>query len=242
MTTTTAISFQGEALLLDPAGVLVWPRRSLIAVADLHFEKGSACAARGQLLPPWDTRQTLQRLADVLDRYRPATVLALGDSFHDGRGAARLASEDAVLLAAMAGACRFVWIRGNHDPAPPRGLPGLAAKDWQEDGLAFRHQADPDGRGEVSGHFHPKARIATRAGHIVRPCFVGDANRLILPAFGAYTGGLDIASPAIARLFPEGCRAHVLGTGRLFGFSLVAAHPQPKHLTLAGAASQHNFP
>ena len=205
--------------MLDPAGALWWPEQHLLVVADLHLEKGSACAVRGHLAPPWDTRATLDKLALLLRRYAPRTVLALGDSFHDVGGAGRMMSADSARLHAMATAHDFIWLLGNHDPLPPAGLPGAAAEWWEAGGIVFRHQAGGAGV-EVCGHHHPKASVATRAQTITRPCFVSSPQRLMLPAFGAYTGGLDVRHPAIARLFPRGARAFLLGRDRLFAFAL----------------------
>ena len=219
MTTAAPVHLAGHRLMLDPAGALWWPERHLLAVADLHFEKGSACAVRGHLVPPWDTRATLDRLALLLRRYTPHTVIALGDSFHDPGGPARLLPQDAARLATMAGAHRFLWLLGNHDPLPPEGIPGETAEWWELDGIIFRHQAS-GGAAEVCGHHHPKATVATRAQTVTRPCFVAGPQRLMLPAFGAFTGGLDIRHPAIARLFPAGGRAFLLGRDRLFAFTL----------------------
>ncbi|HTR15903.1 MAG TPA: ligase-associated DNA damage response endonuclease PdeM [Acetobacteraceae bacterium] len=217
------IHVAGERLMLDPAGVLVWPEARLLAVADLHLEKGSACARRGQLVPPWDSRLTLDRLAHALRHWRPRIVVALGDSFHDAGGSARLPGPDAARLRRMAAEHRWIWVLGNHDPAPPEGLGGEAVAEWAHGKLCFRHEATPGASGEISGHFHPKARIATRAGEISRPCFVADARRVLLPAFGTYTGGLNVTDPAIARLFPRGARAFLLGQERLFSFTLAQA-------------------
>ena len=224
--TAAPLHFAGHRLLLDPLGAVVWPDEHLIAVADLHFEKGSAAARRGQLVPPWDTADTLDRLERLLRTWRPTTVVALGDSFHDGHGPARMAATDAARLRAMAGAARFVWVGGNHDPQPTHGLPGLAAAEWIHHGITFRHEAQPGAphrpsvTHELCGHHHPKAAVPTRAGPVTRPCFVADARRIMLPALGAYTGGLDVSHPAIARLFPRGGRAFLLGQGRLFSFPL----------------------
>jgi len=218
--TAASLHFMGERLMLDPLGAVWWPAAGLLAVADLHFEKGSAAAARGQLVPPWDTRLTLDRLGLLLRRWQPRTVVALGDSFHDAHGAARMAPGDAARLRAMAEAARWVWVLGNHDPQPPAGLPGIASQIWAEGPLTFRHEAQPGATGELCGHHHPKAAIATRAGTVTRPCFVTDPRRIMLPAIGAYTGGLDVANPAIARLFPRGGRAFLLGQERLFSFTL----------------------
>jgi DNA ligase-associated metallophosphoesterase len=222
--TAAPLHLAGQRLLLDPLGGVMWREHGVLIVADMHLEKGSAIARRGQLVPPWDTGATLDRLALLLRRHRPRTVVALGDSFHDQHGAGRMAAADATRLGAMTAAAAFVWVLGNHDPAPPAGLPGLAVAEWRLDNLVFRHEATPRPRhgneAEVCGHHHPKACIETRAGQITRPCFVADPLRLMLPALGAYTGGLDIASPAIARLFPRGGRAFLLGQGRLFSFTL----------------------
>ena len=221
--TAAPIHLGGHRLLLDPLGAAVWPEAGVLAVADLHFEKGTACARRGQLVPPWDTAATLDRLALLLRRHRPRTVVALGDSFHDRHGAGRMAAHDTARLLAMTAVAEFVWVLGNHDPAPPEGLPGLATAEWARDGLVFRHQATARPAGEMCGHHHPKATIETRAGRVTRPCFVLDQHRLMLPALGSYTGGLDVGSPAIARLFPRGGRAFLLGQGRLFSFTLSQA-------------------
>jgi len=221
--TQAPIHLAGERLMLDPAGALYWPAQRLLTVADLHLEKGSAAAMRGNLLPPWDTRATLDRLAVLLRRYRPATVVALGDSFHDAAGAGRLQPADQTRLAAMTGFSRFVWVLGNHDPAPPDGIAGTAATDWHAGPLTFRHQAIAgSAHGEICGHHHPKAHIPTRGTVVTRPCFVTDGRRLMLPALGAYTGGLDVRDPAIAGLFPRGGRVFLLGRDRLFSFALPA--------------------
>ncbi|GIX08431.1 ligase-associated DNA damage response endonuclease PdeM [Elioraea sp.] len=209
----------GERLMLDPEGALWWPARRLLAVADLHLEKGSALAARGTLVPPYDSRATLDRLIPLVRRYRPVRLVALGDSFHDRHGAARLAREDTARLAALAQTLELVWVLGNHDPAPPDGLPGMAAEALREGPLTFRHDATGQA-GEISGHLHPKASVATRGKWVTRPCFVVDPRRVVLPAFGAYTGGLDVREPAIRALFPRGGRAFLLGRGRLYSFTL----------------------
>jgi hypothetical protein len=225
------IHIAGERLMLDPAGVLHWPARRLLCVADLHLEKGSAFAARGQLLPPYDTRETLARLLPLLRLYRPQRIVFLGDSFHDDGGASRLpAAERAALVQALAGT-EAVWIAGNHDPAPPAGLPGAALPEWTEGPLTFRHVPAARAVHEIAGHLHPKATAPTRAGGVCRPCFVTDGRRVLLPAFGAYTGGLDVADGAIAGLFPRGARAFLLGPQRLHSFPLA-----PRRAPAAAAA------
>jgi DNA ligase-associated metallophosphoesterase len=217
--TAAPIHLAGERLMLDPEGALWWPERRLLAVADLHLEKGSSLAARGALLPPYDSRATLDRLVPLVRRYRPARIIALGDSFHDRHGAVRLGATEADRLRALAAAVPIVWVLGNHDPAPPAALPGEAAAEWREGPIAFRHEgggATP----EICGHHHPKALVPTRGKAVSRPCFVADSRRVMLPAFGAYAGGLDVRDRAIASLFPRGCRVFLKGRGRLYSFTL----------------------
>lgn len=221
--TLAPLHLAGERLMLDPDGALVWPAQRLLAVADLHLEKGSAAAAHGALLPPWDTRATLDRLAALVRRHAPRTVVALGDSFHDPRGASRLLAADAARLAAMTAATAFVWVLGNHDPAPAEGLGGVSAAEWRTGPLVFRHEAVAGAAGEISGHFHPKAQVPVRGAVVSRACFVADARRVLLPALGAYTGGLDVRDLAIARLFPRGGRVFLLGRERLFSFPYAPA-------------------
>ncbi len=223
--TPAPLHLAGQRLLLDPAGVLVWPETGLLAVADLHLEKGTASAAQGRLVPPWDTRATLERLALALRRYRPRIVVALGDSFHDVRGHGRMAAADSARLAALTASARFIWVLGNHDPVPPEGAGGDAVEEFAAGPLTFRHIAraappPPGFAGEISGHYHPKARVPTRAGGVSRPCFIADTRRVVLPSFGTYTGGLDVQNPALASLFPRGGRIFLLGRDRLFSFTL----------------------
>jgi hypothetical protein len=218
--TAAPIHLAGERLMLDPAGALFWPATSMLVVADLHLEKGSSYARRGSLLPPWDTKVTLDRLSLLLRRWKPAKVVALGDSFHDAEGSARLPRDEIERLSAITSAVDFVWVQGNHDPTPPEGVGGTWVESFATGPLAFRHEALSRASNEISGHYHPKATIAARAGHVTRACFVTDSRRVLMPAFGAYTGGLDIRAPAIARLFPRGGRAFLLGNDRLFSFAL----------------------
>jgi uncharacterized protein len=219
--TAAPIHLAGERLMLDPAGAVFWPATGLMAVSDLHLEKGSSYARRGQLLPPWDTHATLDRLTLLLRRWQPRLVVALGDSFHDTDGAGRLPSGELARLNAITRAHRVIWVLGNHDPAPPRGVGGEWVEKFVTDTLVFRHQASAGPcPGEICGHHHPKAAVPARGGSVSRPCFVADARRLMMPAFGAYTGGLDVRDPAIARLFPRGGRVFLLGKERLFSFTL----------------------
>jgi hypothetical protein len=173
------------------------------------------------LLPPWDTHATLDRLTLLLRRWAPETVVALGDSFHDAFGSGRLPISEQQRLNAMTEAHRFIWVQGNHDPTPPDRLGGSWVEAHTAGPMVFRHQGvgavEP---GEVVGHHHPKATIPARAGSVSRPCFVFDGSRLMMPAFGAYTGGLDVRDPAITRLFPRGGRVFLLGRDRLFSFEI----------------------
>jgi uncharacterized protein len=216
------LHFYGERLMLDPLGAVYWPGRRVLIVSDLHFEKASAAATRGSLLPPYDTKATLEKLHRLIRLYHPATVVALGDSFHDVRGVERMHAADRARLIQMTKETHFVWIAGNHDAAPS-GLPGESVAEWEEGAFLLRHQAEqrPGGRNvEISGHYHPKASVDTKTLRISRPCFVTDSARLILPAFGAYTGGLDVRDPAITKLFPRGLRVFLLGQAKLFSFAL----------------------
>jgi DNA ligase-associated metallophosphoesterase len=219
--TAAPIHLAGERLMLDPAGALFWPARKTLVVSDLHLEKGSAAATRGSLLPPWDTRVTLDRLAALIRHWRPERVVALGDSFHDRGGAGRLQPADQARLLAMTRAARFAWVLGNHDPLPPEGMGGESLTEWHEGKLLFRHEGMVGAAaGEVCGHHHPKAHIPAKGAVVTRPCFVFDGNRLMLPALGAYTGGLDVRDPAIRNLFPRGGRVFLLGQQRLYSFAL----------------------
>lgn len=218
--TAAPIHFAGERLMLDPAGALHWPATSTLIVSDLHLEKGSSFARKGMLLPPWDTHATLDRLTLLLRRYQPHIVVALGDSFHDSEGADRLPAGEIDRLTAMTRAHRFIWVQGNHDPGPPGQLGGEHVAEFATARLVFRHHAIAAASGEISGHYHPKASIPARGGTVSRPCFIADGRRIILPAFGAYTGGLDVRDPAITRLFPRGARVFLLGKERLFSFAL----------------------
>lgn len=205
----------GAALLAHVSGALFWPDEKLLAVADLHLEKGSAFAPRGELLPPYDTRETLERLARLVALLRPSSLLFLGDSFHDRFGPERLAPADLKRLAELQQVAELIWIEGNHDlGSHPQDL-GRALASLEVGPLVFRHEAEADSvAGEVSGHFHPKARIRVSTGATSTRCFIFDRRRVILPAFGAYTGGLSVRHPAVATHFPNGFKLIALGQQR----------------------------
>jgi len=212
------IAIAGATLLADPAGTLYWPEERLLAVADLHLEKGSAFANRGVLLPPYDTIATLARLAKLIERYRPALVVALGDSFHDEGGAARMPEAARAALKILQRGRDWLWLAGNHDPDPPHGVGGGVASELAMGALAFRHQPSPQQvDGEIAGHLHPMACVARRGRGVARRCFAADSKRLVMPAFGAYAGGLNIRDRAIVGLFGAlSFTAHLLGNGRLY--------------------------
>lgn len=202
----------------DFSGALFWEAQSLLVVSDLHLEKGSSFASRGVLLPPYDTVATLSRLAAVIARHDPRQVIALGDSFHDRDAHARLSDADREALAALQLRRNWIWISGNHDPALPSSLGGVVATEVAIGPIVFRHE--PTGAaGEIAGHLHPKARVPTRGRSIERRCFAADGERAVMPAFGAYTGGLSIRDAAFARIFGSpGFMAHVLGDNRVHAF------------------------
>ena len=213
--TPAEFQFAGERFLADPSGALIWPNGDSAIVADLHFEKGSAFAARGALLPPYDSRETLRRLDAVLARHPVRRVICLGDSFHDGDAPARLGADERAALAHLTARHDWIWIAGNHDPALPTTIGGVTAAEYRAAGLVFRHQAARRGRGEISGHFHPKAGVAARGRRVGGRCFVTDGRRLILPAFGAYTGGLDVRDKAIESLLAPEYTVLILGRTRV---------------------------
>jgi DNA ligase-associated metallophosphoesterase len=209
------VDVNGEAVLLDRSGAAVWPAQATLVFADLHFEKGSAYAKRDALLPPYDTRTTIKRMAQVVARRAPRRIIALGDSFHDRDAADRLDAEERAALSDMAAGAEWIWVEGNHDPKPPPWLGGLVAAEIALGGLVFRHV--PTGqKGEVAGHLHPATIVAGRGMSVRRRCFVCDGARLLLPAFGAYAGGLDVRDAAIALLFAGGFAVYALGRERVY--------------------------
>ena len=211
----SAFDIAGVTLVADFSGALFWEEQRLLVVSDLHLEKGSSFAARGVLLPPYDTAATLGRLAAVIARHAPRMVIALGDSFHDRSAHQRLSSIDRDAITALQERRDWIWISGNHDPALPSDLGGVVASEVCIGAIAFRHE--PTGApGEVAGHLHPKARVATRGRSTERRCFASDGERAVMPAFGAYTGGLSIRDAAFAKIFrTPGFMAHVLGDNRV---------------------------
>lgn len=203
----------GAMLELLPEGAVWWAQERTLIVADLHFEKGSSFAARGIALPPYDTRATLARLSALVSRFAPHRLVALGDSFHDRTAESRMNGDDARALEALTRATQWVWISGNHDPLPPRRFGGQVHEELRIGPLVLRHepQAAP-ATGELAGHLHPVAAVRVRGRRLRRRCLVSDGTRAILPAFGAYTGGLNVLDAAFAPLLPaSGFHAWMMG-------------------------------
>ncbi|MGH6785303.1 MAG: ligase-associated DNA damage response endonuclease PdeM [Novosphingobium sp.] len=205
-------SFAGDEFALVQGRALWWPRERALLVADLHLEKASFFARLGQMLPPYDSRETLERVAAAVGETGARRVLTLGDNFHDEGGPARLEPHAAGMLAALTRATDWVWITGNHDHGDGGGT---FVRELEVGGLLLRHQAQPgEVRPELSGHFHPKLRLTLRGRQVVRPCAVASETKLILPAFGALTGGMNAADPAIiAAMQPARAVDAVLGAG-----------------------------
>lgn len=216
-------SFADHELCALPEGALYWPARRALIVADLHFEKASWFAAGGQMLPPYDSLATLTALTALVERTQPQELWCLGDSFHDAKGCDRLPAAARAALTALAGSLRWVWITGNHDAALAGDIGGEIVEEAEVDGLLLRHEAEPrEMRPELSGHFHPKLRVRLRGRHVARRCFVATSTKLILPAFGALTGGLDAQHPEIIRAVGRGAEALVALEDRLLRFPLAA--------------------
>jgi hypothetical protein len=212
----TLLHLAGELLTPLPEGALWWGAQRLLVVSDLHLEKGSNYAAAGQMLPPYDTAATLARVEALCAALQPETVISLGDSFHDRASEMRLPQPYAERIRALTGAHDWVWVEGNHDPDPPAHLGGRAAKVLRRGPLVFRHE--PEGEtGEVAGHLHPAAKVAGRGRSVRRRCFASDGARLVMPAMGAFAGGLNVLDAAFRAVFPEGCMAFVIGEARVYG-------------------------
>jgi DNA ligase-associated metallophosphoesterase len=211
------IDVNGETVLLDPHGAAFCPAHRALIVGDMHFEKGTSYARSGQLLPPYDSRATLLKLAEVVGRHQPSVIIALGDSFHDRKAGARLGQEERAMLETLKRVADFVWITGNHDPEPPAWLGGHVAAQLTLGGLTLRHEPHPNLHlGEVAGHLHPCASVAKWGRSVRRRCFVSDGLRLVLPSFGAYTGGLDVRQAPITSLFAGPFHAYMLGSRRVY--------------------------
>jgi uncharacterized protein len=216
-------SFCGVELATAGSGALYWPTRQALLVADLHLEKGSWYAMAGQMLPPYDSMATLGELAALVETTRAREIWCLGDSFHDRRGCERLSADAQARLRALTAATRWTWITGNHDAGLIDHCGGAVVSEAWIDGLLLRHEAEArETRPELSGHFHPKLRLRVRGRQVARRCFVASGRKLILPAFGALTGGMDAGDPAIVRAVGRPAEALVPVQDRLLRFPLAA--------------------
>lgn len=212
------LSICGKAFRADFSGALYWPGEDALIVSDLHLEKGSSYAVKGVMLPPYDTRETLERLAGAIDRYEPATVICLGDSLHDKKGAHRIGQEDLETLHILQESREWIWITGNHDPEIAGVLGGHTVSGIEVEGIRLRHMPEPARvTHEIAGHFHPAAKVSLYGHSLRRPCFVSNGNRLVMPAFGAFTGGLNVLDDAFVPLFSdEGLSVWMLGQEGLY--------------------------
>jgi DNA ligase-associated metallophosphoesterase len=210
------VILRGVEIVLDCSGAAFVPEEGLLILSDLHFEKGSHFAKKGQFLPPYDTRQTLDAVERLMRLCRPRTVLSLGDAFHDKDAEARMDGHDAERLERLCRAASWVWILGNHDPLPPKRFAGTAEEAAEVAGLLFCHEPGERAEWAVAGHLHPCA-IASKNGRGVRlPAFVMDEERMVMPAFGAFTGGLNVLDSAFAPVFPGVFQTHLCGKSRVY--------------------------
>lgn len=217
VTTSEAFMLGRLALVPDLSGAIWLPEERTLVVADLHLEKGSAYAARGVMLPPYDSNATIAALGQAIRRHHPARVIALGDSFHDRDAEKRLAPEMRDALAALQQGRDWLWITGNHDRAIGRAMGGESAAQIMLAGVTLRHEPGPSEDGyEIAGHLHPAAKVRMRGRAIRRRCFALSARRCVMPAMGAYAGGLNLRDAAFRPLFRADLSAHLLGDGRLF--------------------------
>jgi DNA ligase-associated metallophosphoesterase len=205
------------AFAADPSGGLYLSGERMLLVADLHLEKGTAFARRGSLLPPYDSRATLAALAAVIARYDPLRVAVLGDAFHDGGAEARMDSADAESLHALQRGRDWIWLSGNHDPRPSRLFGGSFLLEMTLAGVTLRHEPARGAGPQIAGHLHPVGKVSLRGRAVRRRCFVGDGHLCVMPAFGAFTGGLNVLNVAFAEVFPGGSyAAHLLGRERVY--------------------------
>ena len=216
-------SFAGQELMALPQGALFWPSRRALVVADLHLEKASWFARLGQMLPPYDSIATLSDLTALAASTGACEVWCLGDSFHDRHGCDRLPERARSMLIALTGSTDWTWITGNHDVGFVDHCGGTILDEAVVNGLVLRHEADPgETRPELSGHFHPKLRITQRGRQVSRRCFIATERKLVLPAFGALTGGLDVDHPEIVRAVGPKAHALVPVADRMLRFPVAA--------------------
>lgn len=229
-----ALDIAGVRFELRAAATAYLPDYEALLVADLHLEKGSAYAERGQMLPPYDSAATASRLMAEMDELRPKIVISLGDSFHDQAARRRMSAEVVDAVRAMTGATDWVWICGNHDVSPPDDLGGRIALEEAVGPLILRHEPiEGPVIGEVAGHLHPCARVGGGVRSVRAKCFATDGQRLVMPSFGALTGGLNVRDPAFAPLFPKGVDPYVIGRDGVYAVRrdrLIADRAKPSRL------------
>jgi uncharacterized protein len=220
---TQQISLGGLALVPDLSGALLVPDHNTLIISDLHLEQGTSLARRGLHVPPFDTAITLSLLGDVVAATQPKRLIFLGDSFHDAEGEMRLDEKHLQTLRHLTGNYETIWISGNHDPEAPQLIGGTGASEIALGSLTLRHEPSQN-EFEISGHLHPGCGINQRGRRLYGKCFVADDQRLIMPAFGAYTGGLSVSSPAFHGLFSSTAKAWMIGKSaiHLFPFSAVS--------------------
>ena len=211
------INFCDHLMILHHQGVLFWPEMKLAVVSDLHLEKGSYYAELGQFVPPHDTYQTLLQLKSILDFGAIHKVVLLGDSFHDNDGYDRMSRQERDMLNYLCNKYELIWIIGNHDN--DFALDGVKFCDeiTIED-VVFRHEHQNLATNEISGHYHPKAYLKLQGKKVTRPCFIHDDKKLIMPAFGAFTGGLNHNDPVIQAIFTNEYYLGLLGQKTLYYF------------------------
>jgi uncharacterized protein len=217
-----SLALGGLELLPDLSGALYVPDYRSLLVADLHFEKGSSFLRRGLFIPPFDTRSTLAVLEAAIARLRPERLIALGDSFHDCSAGDRIDAADLTRIRSLSDRLDVIWISGNHDRKLPDGLGGRTAAEVSLGPLILRHLPEPvlSGTFAIAGHFHPVASIVRRGRRLTSRSFVADRSRLIMPAFGAYTGGMDVRAPEISSLFSQQAfTAWMIGRSAIYSFS-----------------------
>jgi uncharacterized protein len=217
--TTHEIELKGQPALLDLTGAMYLPQHDALLVADLHLEKGSSFARRGMMLPPYDTRETLLALSDAVFRFNPKTVIALGDSFHDIGGPDRLGDEERTALSDVQQGRDWIWVTGNHDRILPDSIGGQVVEEMALGSLTLRHEPMAGEQAEIAGHLHPVGKVVMRGRSTRRRCFLSDGSRCVMPALGAYAGGLNACDAAFKPLFPNGFTAHLIGTERIFAIA-----------------------
>lgn len=211
-----SVDLAGHTFIPLVEGALFWPAQRTLIVSDLHLEKGASYARNGQYLPPYDTQSTLAIVSRLMRDLPVETVISLGDSFHTPKAAELLGDDSCASIRNMTRQCDWVWIEGNHDPVPPQHLGGRALHELRRGRLIFRHE--PKGEtGEIAGHLHPCARLEGRSGKKVRRrCFVTNGSALILPAMGAFTGGLNVLDPAYQSVLGAQRQVFMLGEARVY--------------------------